>query len=65
MMQEVGESLSGRIGLITLLGFSLRELSGIEYDLPFIHTDDYFAGREGQTAELPYDAVWEIVQKYN
>lgn len=63
MMQEVGESLSGRIGLITLLGFSLRELSGIEYDLPFIPTDDYFAGREGQTAELPYDAVWEHIHR--
>ena len=29
MMKGVSESLSGRIGLVTLLGFSLRERYGV------------------------------------
>ena len=36
MMKGVSESLSGRIGILTLLGFSVREKYGIEDDTPFI-----------------------------
>lgn len=35
LMQEVSESMAGRVGIITLLPLSLRELSGNE-DVPFI-----------------------------
>ena len=42
MMKGVSESLAGRIGLCTLLGFSLREAHAVECSLPFIPTEEYF-----------------------
>ena len=46
MMKNVSESLAGRLGLVTLLGFSLRETHGVGCDLPFIPTDEYFSERK-------------------
>lgn len=45
-MVRCQESLSGRIGLLTLLVFSLREKYGAEDDTPFIPTYEYFAERK-------------------
>ena len=36
LMQGVSESLAGRIGIINLLGLSLREIKGIEFNDPFL-----------------------------
>ncbi len=63
MMKGVSESLSGRIGLITLLGFSLRERYGIRFDTPFLPTDEYFAERKKDLADISYDEVWEIIHR--
>ena len=46
MMKNVSESLAGRIGLVTLLGFSLREPHGVEFDTPFIPTDEFLIERK-------------------
>ena len=40
MMKGVSESLAGRIGLVTLLGLSLRENFGVDSDMPFVPTDE-------------------------
>ena len=40
MMKGVNESLAGRIGLVTLLGLSLREINRVDFDQPFIPTDE-------------------------
>lgn len=63
MMKGVSESLAGRIGLITLLGFSLREAYGIECDTPFLPTEEYFAERKGQLATIGYDDVWNRIHR--
>lgn len=63
MMKGVSESLSGRIGLVTLLGFSLRERFGVDFDAPFLPTDDYFTERKKQLADISYDDVWKIVHR--
>lgn len=63
MMKGVSESLAGRIGLVTLLGFSLRERCGIGFDRPFLPTEDYFAARRTQLAEVPYGDVWEMIHR--
>lgn len=55
MMKGVSESLSGRIGLVTLLGFSLRERYGVSNDTPFLPTDEYFDERKKQLANIPYE----------
>lgn len=63
MMKNVSESLAGRIGLITLLGFSLREMHHVDCDLPFLPTDAYFAERKNSLAPISYDEVWETIHR--
>ena len=63
MMKGVSESLSGRIGLVTLLGFSLRERYGIENRLPFLPTDAYFAERKKHLANISYGEVWNMIHR--
>lgn len=63
MMKGVSESLAGRIGLVTLLGFSLRERYGVAYDAPFLPTDEYFTERKKELADISYDDVWEIIHR--
>ncbi len=63
MMKGVSESLSGRIGLVTLLGFSLREAYGVECDTPFIPTEEYFAERKSSLADITYDEVWKRIHR--
>ena len=63
MMKGVSESLAGRIGLITLLGFSLRETYEIECDTPFLPTEEYLNSRKEQLANITYDAVWGWIHR--
>ena len=63
MMKNISESLAGRIGLITLLGFSLREIHHVDCDLPFLPTDAYFAERKKSLVPISYDEVWETIHR--
>ena len=63
MMKGVSESLSGRIGLMTLLGYSLREIYNVDFTLPFIPTDDYFAARKSSVQATEYNDVWNIIHR--
>lgn len=63
MMKGVSESLSGRLGLMTLLGYSLREMQNIDFDTPFLPTDDYFSARKRFCAEIEYDDVWNVIHR--
>lgn len=63
MMKGVSESLAGRIGLVTLLGLSLREAYNIDCDAPFIPTTEYFDKRKQNIADISYDDVWNIIHR--
>lgn len=63
MMKGVSESLSGRVGLLTLLGLSIRERYGIQDDTPFLPTEEYFAERKKQLPDISYDDVWNIIHR--
>lgn len=63
MMKNVTESLAGRLGLIELLGLSLREIRGVEFSEPFIPTDEYFVARREDLQETSYKDVWNIIHK--
>lgn len=65
MMKGVSESLSGRIGLITLLGYSLREIYNVDFDAPFIPTEEYLSERKKHLATIPYDDVWTLIHRGN
>ena len=63
MMKGVSESLSGRIGLLTLLGYSLREMYGIDFDLPFLPTEEYYAKRRVCLKNMEYGDIWKIIHR--
>ncbi len=63
LMAQVTESLAGRLGLLTLLGLSLRERVGVTMSLPFVPTPDYFEARRTDRVHLSYDDVWQIIHR--
>mgnify|MGYP000843547814 FL=1 len=63
LMRDVTESLAGRIGLLTLLGLSLREKGGLDFTEAFIPNNTYFENRRGQETKFSYDDVWYNIHR--
>lgn len=63
MMKNVSESLAGRLGLLTLLGLSLREKNGVDFDEPFLPTEDYFVKRKSCLTDVSYNDVWYTIHR--
>jgi predicted AAA+ superfamily ATPase len=63
MMKHVSESLAGRIGILNLLGLSIREMSGVSFDRPFLPTDEYFDERSKTYRPIDQNRLWEIIQR--
>jgi predicted AAA+ superfamily ATPase len=61
MMKNVSESLAGRIGILNLLGFSLREISGTDFNEPFIPTDEYLSKRKKRLKITRYKDIWSVI----
>lgn len=58
IMKGVSESLSGRIGILKMLGLSLREEAEITFDEPFIPIEFFFAKRASSVKTLQYEEIW-------
>lgn len=63
MMKNVGESLAGRIGILNLMGLSLREIGGGLCTESFIPTEDYFSVRKQSLTSFSYQKIWEIIHR--
>ncbi len=63
MMKNVSESLAGRLGILNLLGLSLREIQGTEFLKPFLPNDKYFAERKKVAEAIEYKDVWKIIHR--
>ena len=63
MMQNVTESLAGRLGILNLPGLSLRELYGVQCRLPFLPTDKFFDARSKDRAAVSYSDVWNVIHR--
>ena len=63
LMKDVSESLAGRIGIINLLGLSLREIKQIDFNEPFLPTNKYLENREKFKTNLSYGEIWSIIHK--
>ena len=63
LMQGISESLAGRIGIINLLGLSLREIKGIDFNEPFLPTEEYLEKRKQYDKEVSYEEIWDIIHK--
>ena len=61
LMQDVSESLSGRICIIELAGLSLREIQGDSFNKHFIPTLEYILERQ-KTVKTPAN-IWEIIHR--
>lgn len=63
LMQDVSESLAGRIGIVNLLGLSLREIKEINFNKQFMPTDEYIEERRKNEVDISYDEIWDIIHK--
>ena len=63
LMKNVSVSLAGRIGILNLLGLSLREIKEIEFNDEFIPTDEYLKEKEKYDVKISYDEIWEIIHR--
>ncbi|MBA1335463.1 MAG: ATPase [Firmicutes bacterium] len=63
MMKNVSESLAGRIGILNLLGLSLREIKGDNFNNSFVPTEEYFDKRKAAVKSADYKEIWEIIHK--
>lgn len=61
LMQNVSESLSGRISIVELAGLSLREIQRDTFDQPFLPSMDYVMKRQ-KTARQP-ENIWQIIHR--
>lgn len=63
LMKGVSESMAGRVGILNLLGLSMREIKKIDFNLPFLPTEKYLEEREKDIVDISYDEIWEIIHK--
>ncbi len=49
LMENISESLAGRIGILELMGLSIREEIGEEFNEPFIPSREFILRRNGRT----------------
>ena len=61
LMKVMSESLAGRVAVTELLGLSLREIHGIEYNKHFIPSEEYINTREKEMK--PYSELWETIHR--
>lgn len=61
LMQNVTESLAGRIAVLKLQGFSLREIQQLDFYSPFIPTKNYIIEREKQQKTV--ENIWQIIHQ--
>lgn len=63
LMKNVGESLAGRLGILNLLGLSMREYQQLKFNDAFLPTEEYFAGRRKELKPLSYDELWSVIHR--
>jgi len=61
LMKGVSETLAGRMAIIEMQGFSLREKFNISFNEAFIPNDNYIYKRSKETKE--YDNIWENIYR--
>ncbi len=60
LMQNVSESLAGRVAVLKLLGLSLREIRHETFDQPFVPTMTYLTDRQGDGV---IENLWQIIHQ--
>jgi predicted AAA+ superfamily ATPase len=63
MMKNISESLAGRIGIVNLMGLSLRERFKNEFRMPFIPSRDYLDARATTYRQVEPSLVWRHIHR--
>ena len=58
LMKDISESLAGRVGILNLLGLSLREIKEIDFNEPFIPTEEYLNKRKRYENYKLFTRLW-------
>lgn len=61
LMENISDSLAGRVAIFPLQGLSLRELFHIEFYDSFIPNEEYFSKREKSLK--PYGDIWTYIHR--
>ena len=62
LMENVSDSLAGRISVVELEGLSLREINGVDFNRHFVPTEEYLSEREKHLKKYPAD-IWETIHR--
>lgn len=64
LMQNVSDSLAGRVGIVNLHGLSLREIYSNYFSKSFIPTEEFLKERKNSDLkDIPFNNIWKIIQK--
>ena len=61
LMQNVSESLSGRVAVIEMLPLSLREITGSDFNSPFLPTVEYIMQRRASVVRP--ENIWNLIHR--
>ena len=62
LMEQVSESLSGRVSIVELDGLSLREIHDVDFNRHFVPSEEYLAAREKVRKPYVRD-IWKIIHR--
>ena len=62
LMENVSDSLAGRISVMEMDGLSLREINGVEFNRHFVPSPDYLSVREKELKRYSGD-IWATVHR--
>jgi len=61
MMKGISETLAGRVGIIDILGLSLREINNDPFNKPFCPNRTHIENRKKKLQKFDYDTLWNII----
>jgi predicted AAA+ superfamily ATPase len=61
LMKNASESLAGRIGILQLMGLSMREIGKDTFNKPFIPTQEYFSVRQKTAKNYNAGGIWDMI----
>ena len=62
LMENISESLAGRVSLLEMEGLSLREINEVDFNKHFVPSEDYLSSREEFLKKYKGD-IWETIHR--
>ena len=62
LMENISDSLAGRISVVELEGLSLREINEVNFNKHFVPSTEYLTAREKDLKKYPSD-IWPVIHR--